>query len=62
MALYVIFVSYIVDKPPDHDQNDENPQDEQPYIISVNSILKHIHTTSINTIISQFVLFIYHPL
>ena len=33
-----------------------------PYQISVNSILKHIHTTSINTIIWQFVPFIYHPL
>ena len=33
-----------------------------PYQISVNSIFKHIHTTSINTIIWQFVPFIYHPL
>ena len=33
-----------------------------PYQISVNSIFKHIHTTSINTIILQFVPFIYHPL
>ena len=32
------------------------------YQISVNSIFKHIHTTSINTIIWQFVPFIYHPL
>ena len=32
------------------------------YQISVNSIFKHIHTTSINTIIWQFVSFIYHPL
>ena len=30
--------------------------------ISVNSIFKHIHTTSINTIIWQFVPFIYHHL
>ena len=34
----------------------------RPYQISVNSIFKHIHTTSINTIIWQFVPFIYHPL
>ena len=34
----------------------------RPYRISVNSIFKHIHTTSINTIIWQFVPFIYHPL
>ena len=34
----------------------------RPYQISVNSIVKHIHTTSINTIIWQFVSFIYHPL
>ena len=33
-----------------------------PYQISVNSIFKHIHTTSINTIIWQFVPFINHPL
>ena len=33
-----------------------------PYQISVDSIFKHIHTTSINTIIWQFVPFIYHPL
>ena len=33
-----------------------------PYQISVNSIFKHIQTTSINTIIWQFVPFIYHPL
>ena len=31
------------------------------YHIPVNSIFKHIHTTSINTIIWQFVPFIYHP-
>ena len=34
----------------------------RPYQISVNSIFKHIHTTSINIIIWQFVPFIYHPL
>ena len=34
----------------------------RPYQMSVNSIFKHIHTTSINTIIWQFVPFIYHPL
>ena len=34
----------------------------RPYQIFVNSIFKHIHTTSINTIIWQFVPFIYHPL
>ena len=34
----------------------------RPYQISVNSIFKHIHTTSINTIIWQFVPFIYHPM
>ena len=34
----------------------------RPQQISVNSIFKHIHTTSINTIIWQFVPFIYHPL
>ena len=34
----------------------------RPYQISVKSIFKHIHTTSINTIIWQFVPFIYHPL
>ena len=34
----------------------------RPYHISINSIFKHIHTTSINTIIWQFVPFIYHPL
>ena len=34
----------------------------RPYQISVNSIFKYIHTTSINTIIWQFVPFIYHPL
>ena len=34
----------------------------RPYQISVNYIFKHIHTTSINTIIWQFVPFIYHPL
>ena len=34
----------------------------RPYQISVNSIFKHIHTTSINTIIWQFVPFIYHHL
>ena len=34
----------------------------RPYQISVNSIFKHIHTTSINTIIWQLVPFIYHPL
>ena len=34
----------------------------RPYQISVNSIFKHIHTTSINTIVWQFVPFIYHPL
>ena len=34
----------------------------RPYQISVNSIFKHIHNTSINTIIWQFVPFIYHPL
>ena len=34
----------------------------RPYQISVNSIFKHIHTTSINTIIWQFVPFIYHLL
>ena len=34
----------------------------RPYQISVNSIFKHIHTTSINTVIWQFVPFIYHPL
>ena len=33
-----------------------------PYQISVNSIFKHIHTTSINTIIWHFVPFVYHPL
>ena len=33
-----------------------------PYQISVNSIFKHIHTTSINTIIWQFVPLIFHPL
>ena len=33
----------------------------RPYHISVNSMFKHIHTTSINTIIWQFVPFIYHP-
>ena len=32
----------------------------RPYQISVNYIFKHIHTTSINTIIWQFVPFIYH--
>ena len=34
----------------------------RPYQIYVKSIFKHIHTTSINTIIWQFVPFIYHPL
>ena len=34
----------------------------RPYQIYVNSILRHIHTTSINTFIWQFVPFIYHPL
>ena len=34
----------------------------RPYQISANSIFKHIHTTSINTIIWQFVPFIYYPL
>ena len=34
----------------------------RPNQISVNSIFKHILTTSINTIIWQFVPFIYHPL
>ena len=34
----------------------------RPYQISVNSIFKHIHITSINTIIWQFAPFIYHPL
>ena len=34
----------------------------RPYQISVNSNFKHIHTTSINTNIWQFVPFIYHPL
>ena len=34
----------------------------RPYQISVNSSFKHIHITSINTIIWQFVPFIYHPL
>ena len=34
----------------------------RPYEISINSMFKHIHTTSINTISWQFVLFIYHPL
>ena len=33
-----------------------------PYQIAVNSIFNHIHTTSINTIIRQFVPFIYHPM
>ena len=33
-----------------------------PDQISVNSIVKHIHTTSIKTTIWQFVPFIYHPL
>ena len=33
-----------------------------PYQICVNYIFKHIHTTSINTIIWQFVPFIYQPL
>ena len=33
-----------------------------PYQIFVYSIFKNIHTTSINTIIWQFVPFIYHPL
>ena len=32
------------------------------YQMSVNYIFKHIHTTSSNTIIWQFVPFIYHPL
>ena len=34
----------------------------RPYQISVNSIFKHIHTTTINTIIWQFVPFMYHLL
>ena len=34
----------------------------RPCQISVNCMFKHIHTTSINTIIWQFVPFIYHPL
>ena len=34
----------------------------RPYQIYVDPIFKHIHTTSSNTIIWQFVPFIYHPL
>ena len=33
----------------------------RPFQISINSMFKHIHTTGINTIIWQFVPFIYHP-